>query len=69
MKQVVTLFALALGCALAHAADPAPKKPTRMATCQKEATASGKKGEERKAVLQACLAAGKAAAKGEKKAG
>jgi len=64
MKQFATVVTLFLGCALVHAADPAkPPKPTRMATCQKEATASGKKGEERKEVLRACMAAGKASAK------
>lgn len=60
MKQLATVMILALGCSLVHAADPAkPPKPTRMATCQKEATASGKKGEQRKEVLRACMSAGK----------
>ncbi|RYY93466.1 MAG: hypothetical protein EOO24_26755 [Comamonadaceae bacterium] len=61
MKQLATVTILALGCSLVHAGDPAkPPQQTRMATCQKEATASGKKGDERKAVLRACMAAGKA---------
>lgn len=65
MKQLAPVVALALtfvvGSPLAHAADGAkPPQQTRMATCQKEATASGKKGDERKAVLRACMAAGKA---------
>ena len=65
MKQLATLVALALGSALVHANDRAqPPKPNRMSACQKEATASGKKGEERKAVLRACMAAGKNAKTG-----
>ncbi len=64
MKPLATVVALALGLAfgasLVHAGDAAkPKQETRMATCQKEATASGKKGEERKTVLRACMAADK----------
>ncbi|QJW83443.1 hypothetical protein HK414_02555 [Ramlibacter terrae] len=67
MKQLAILMTLALGCSLVHAADPAkPPQQTRMATCQKEATASGKKGEERKEVLRACMAAGKTNGKTEK---
>lgn len=60
MKQIATLFILALGCSLAQAAESA-KTPqqARMASCQKEATASGKKGKERSEVLRGCLSAGK----------
>jgi len=65
MKQLATLVVLALGCALVHANDRVqPPHPNRMSACQKEATASGKKGEERKAVLRACMAAGKSAKTG-----
>ena len=65
MKQLATLAVLALGCSLVHASDRAqPPQPNRMSACQKEATASGKKGEERKAVLRACMAAGKSAKTG-----
>ncbi|MGV3571945.1 MAG: PsiF family protein [Ramlibacter sp.] len=67
MKQLATVMILALGCSLGYAADPAqPPKQTRMATCQKEATASGKKGDARKEVLRACMAAGKAGGKNAK---
>ena len=62
MKHLATLFVIALGCSLAHAGDRTPQQ-TRMATCQKEATASGKKGDERKAVLRACMSAGKTVGK------
>ena len=65
MKQFASLVVLALGCSVVHANDGAvPAQPNRMSVCQKEATASGKKGEERKAVLRACMAGGKAAKSG-----
>jgi hypothetical protein len=58
--KLATLFALALGCSLVHASALAKsEQPNRMSICQKEATASGKKGDERKAVLRACMSAGK----------
>ncbi|HSV84620.1 MAG TPA: PsiF family protein [Ramlibacter sp.] len=65
--KLATLVVLALGCSLVHANDraqPPQPNPNRMSACQKEATASGKKGEERKAVLRACMAAGKSAKTG-----
>ena len=60
MKHLATLVIIALGCSLAQAAESA-KTPqqSRMASCQKEATASGKKGKERSEVLRSCLSAGK----------
>ena len=64
MKQLATLVVLAIGCTLVRASDrPQPPQQSRMAVCQKEATASGKKGAERKAVLRACLVNGKAGGK------
>ena len=64
MKALAFLVIATLGCSLAQAKDEAqPRKPTRMATCQKEATASGKKGDERQQVLRTCLAAAKAGGK------
>lgn len=60
MKNIVVLSALALTASLSFAADKAEKTdkaPTAqqslMATCNAEA--SGKKGEERKAFMSACL--------------
>ena len=67
MKPFATLLVLAFGCSLVHASDRAqPSHQKRMSVCQKEATASGKKGEERKEVLRACLAAGKTGGKNAK---
>ena len=59
MKQLTLLVIAALGCALAQAAESPKPQQTRMALCQKEATASGKKGQERSEVLRSCLSAGK----------
>ena len=67
MKQPVTLLVLALGCALVHATDQAQTpQQNRMSACQKEATASGKKGDERKAVLRACMTTDKTSGKAAK---
>ena len=67
MKHLATLVVLALGCALAHANDQAQTpQQNRMSACQKEATASGKKGEERKAVLRACMSTDKTSGKSAK---
>jgi hypothetical protein len=67
MKQIASLVLLVLGSSLAHAGERAPSpQASRMSVCQKEATASGKKGDERKAVLRACMSAGKAGDKGMK---
>ena len=60
MKQLATLVLVALGCSLAQAAQESPKpQQSRMALCQKEATASGKKGAERSEVLRGCLSTSK----------
>lgn len=68
MKQLATLVLVALGCSFAQAAEPA-KTPqqNRMSLCQKEATASGKKGKERSEVLRTCLSAGKTDGKADGK--
>jgi hypothetical protein len=67
MNRFATLVLLAFGCTLAHAADRAQSpQAKRMSQCQQEATASGKKGAERKEVLRACLTAGKASGKSAK---
>lgn len=69
MKQLTLLVIAAFGCALVQAAESTPKpQQTRMALCQKEATASGKKGKERTEVLRGCLSAGKKAGKEAKPA-
>ena len=69
MKQLVTLALIAFGCSLAQAAEPARKpQQTRMAVCQKEATASGKKGPERSQVLRNCLSTAKKDGKEAKRA-
>ena len=53
----VFTYLLGLGLALllnaAHAEDEKPKKPNRMATCNKNA--EGKKGKERKDFMKECL--------------
>ena len=56
----VFTYLLGLGLALllntlntAHAEDEKPKKPNRMATCNKNA--EGKKGQERKDFMKECL--------------
>jgi len=67
MKQLAILITLAFGCSFAQAAEPTPQQ-TRMAQCQKEATASGKKGQERSDVLRGCLSAGKKAGQAVKPA-
>ena len=60
MKHLFTLVLITLGCSIAQAADPVrTPQQTRMATCQKEATASGKKGPDRSQILRTCLSAGK----------
>lgn len=60
MKQLATLFTIALACSFAQAAEPTrTPQQKRMAVCQKEATASGKKGQERSEVLRSCLSAKK----------
>ncbi len=69
MKQIIALFIVAFGCSLAQAADATkPTQQSRMSLCQKEATASGKKGKERSEVLRGCLAAGKKTGKEAKPA-
>jgi hypothetical protein len=53
----VFTYLLGLGLALllntVHAEDEKPKKPNRMATCNKNA--EGKKGQERKDFMKECL--------------
>ena len=53
----VFTYLLGLGLALllnaAHAEDEKPKKPNRMASCNKNA--EGKKGQERKDFMKECL--------------
>jgi hypothetical protein len=61
MKQLATVFALALAAASmsVHAADE--KKPTaqqnKMTVCNKEAGEKGLAGDERKAFMKTCLSA------------
>ncbi len=61
MKVFTYLLGLGLACALAsaHAEDEKPKKPNRMATCNKNA--EGKKGQERKDFMKECLSTKKPA--------
>jgi hypothetical protein len=69
MKQFTTLVVIALACSFAQAAESTAKpQQTRMAVCQKEATASGKKGKERSEVLRGCLSAAKKDTKAAKPA-
>jgi len=61
MKKLI-VAAIALCCASAYAADPAPAKnsqQSKMTTCNAEA--AGKKGDERKAFMKECLSAKPAA--------
>ena len=60
MKVFTYLLILGLACALsfAHAEEEKPKKPNRMATCNKNA--EGKKGQERKDFMKECLSTKKA---------
>jgi hypothetical protein len=55
MKVFAGVVGLGLAFALntAHAVDEKPKKPSRMATCNKDA--EGKKGQERKDFMKECL--------------
>lgn len=55
MKVLHSVLGLALVLALSasYAADTKPKKPSRMAACNKEAV--GKKGQERKDFMKECL--------------
>jgi psiF repeat len=46
-------FGLAFALSVVHAEDEKPKKPNRMATCNKNA--EGKKGQERKDFMKECL--------------
>ena len=60
MKVFTYLLSLGLAFALtsAHAEEEKPKKPNRMATCNKNA--EGKKGQERKDFMKECLSTKKA---------
>jgi len=60
MKVFTYLLSLGLAFALtsARAEDEKPKKPNRMATCNKNA--EGKKGQERKDFMKECLSTKKA---------
>jgi hypothetical protein len=60
MKVFIYLLSLGLACALsfAYAEEEKPKKPNRMATCNKNA--EGKKGQERKDFMKECLSTKKA---------
>ena len=55
MKVLTYLLGLGLAFSLTtiHAQDEKPKKPNRMATCNKNA--EGKKGQERKDFMKECL--------------
>jgi len=61
MKALTYLLGLVVAFALtaAHAEDENPKKPNRMATCNKNA--EGKKGQERKDFMKECLSTKKPA--------
>ena len=61
MKALTYLLGLVVAFALtvAHAEDEKPKKPNRMATCNKNA--EGKKGQERKDFMKECLSTKKPA--------
>ena len=61
MKTLITIAALALATLPALAAETGPRgaQQSKMATCNKEAV--GKKGDERKAFMKACLKGGTAA--------
>ena len=61
MKALTYLLGIVVACALtaAHAEDEKPKKPNRMATCNKNA--EGKKGQERKDFMKECLSTKKPA--------
>ena len=52
-------FGLAFALSAVYAEDEKPKKPNRMATCNK--TAEGKKGQERKDFMKECLSTKKSA--------
>ena len=58
MKRFTFALALSLVALGAQAADKAPTaQQSRMTTCNKEAKAGGKKGDERKAFMKECLSA------------
>lgn len=62
MKQLVVLVALTFAASLGHAADEKKELTPQqmlMKRCQEDATASGKKGKDRQAVVNTCLADGK----------
>ena len=61
MKAFTYLLGVSLAFALSavHAEDEKPKKPNRMATCNKNA--EGKKGQKRKDFMKECLSTKKPA--------
>jgi len=62
MKNLLILFALACAATFGHAADSKKELTPQqllMKRCQADATASGKKGKDRQAEVNSCLADGK----------